>query len=173
MSDNDRKTLPRMFRGDSLLLKSVLLGLLTLAMLLPLEWVHSIIAERADLSAQVEYELGLTWGAEQRLAGPILSLPFRWETVSRVPNMRSGPNEPDFLDKVVKRDALLYLLPESQDMTARIETQTRKRGIYEALLYSTDIDVEGIFAIPPVSELDLPIEARGGLGRRQVPRPCE
>lgn len=156
MSEGDRGFLPQFFRADSFLIKAVLLAALTVMMLVPLQWVRNVVAERADLSSEVERELGAIWGAEQRLAGPILSVPFRWQTINRVPNHRSGPNEPHFLEKILERDALLYLLPESQNMTAGIETQTRRRGVYEALLYSADIAVEGGFAIPPLQKLDLP-----------------
>ena len=160
MSDDKPAALSRLLHRNSLLIKASLLGVLTLLMLIPLQWVHGVVVERADLSAQVEHELGVTWGEVQRLAGPIMVVPFQWQAIVRVPNKRSGPEEPDFLDKREDRSALLYLLPESQGITATIETQKRKRGIYEALLYSAAIDLEGSFAIPAADRFDLPEGAR-------------
>lgn len=159
MPEHQRRALPRLFRGDSLLIKGCLLILLTVAMLVPLDWVHGVVAERAELSHEVQAELGATWGTAQRLAGPLLAVPFRWQEVVQVRNKRFGADEPDFLEKTEERDALLYLLPEDQAMTAAVETQTRKRGIYEALLYSADIAVEGRFQIPEAASLDLPEDA--------------
>lgn len=150
----------RLPRPGPLTVKLLLLAALTLAMLVPLHWVRGVIVERAQLSRAVEAEIGATWGGPQALAGPIVALPFAWQETVEMPNPRSGPGEPDFLEKTEEKSATLFILPAEQVLRAGAETQTRRRGIYEALLYAADIEVEGSFAIPRPETLDLPEGAR-------------
>lgn len=139
----------RVLQANSILIKLALLAILTLAMLVPLDWVRDLIAERAATSEEVEQELGASWGGRQRLAGPILALPFEWREADRA---SAGTGR--------LREAVLYLLPETLGFTAAVESRTRKRGIYSALLYAAEVEVAGSFAIASAEALGLPDGAR-------------
>jgi inner membrane protein len=155
-----RQGVLRVLRGHAILIKLTLLAALTLAMLVPLGWVRNLVAERAALSEQVEQELGASWGAEQRLAGPILAVPFEWRETERVSTGKTEGEPEGFVEKSRQREAVLYLLPETQVFTAVVDSRTRKRGVYSALLYTAEVEVAGSFRVASADAADLPDGAR-------------
>ncbi len=141
------------FARNAAFLKLLLLGFLVLIMLIPLELVHSVIAERSGLSRSVTRELGVSWGKAQTLAGPILLLPVEEPRQVTVKSLGSPDFKPVFVEETQWTRRNLYLLPEQQAVIAELASQTRKRGIYEALLYNVDSGFKGRFQLPPATEL--------------------
>ena len=75
-----------------------------------------------------------------------------------------SPASPDFKPVYVQETQWsrrnLYILPEQQKIMAELASQTRKRGIYEALLYNLDSGFKGRFQLPPIKELPVKEGAR-------------
>lgn len=147
---------PRLPRPSPLVLKMIVIVLLTFVLMIPLGWVRGVITERASYSESVQRELGKTWGGPQRLAGPLLVVPFAWRESYRVRDQKADGEEPVYLVKQRDKEARLYILPAQQSLIADGKTQIRYRGPYKALLYGTEIQVEGSFTLPKVADLDLP-----------------
>jgi len=154
------KTLPGFFARNAALLKIALLGLLVLVMTVPLEYVWSVIQERAYLSRAVERELGESWGRAQTVAGPVLILPIEEpETVKvRAPGWTAA--QPVYVEEQEWHRRHLYILPEEQSISASLASQTRKRGIYEALLYTVASETKGAFRLPAATALPVKQDAR-------------
>ncbi len=128
---------------NSYSVKMVIVSVLAILLLIPSFLIQDIIQERIDLAGQVKNELYHQWGGRQVLAGPVLNVPFSVsETVenSQVTSVREGVAH--FLPETLKADGVLY--PE-----------TRKRGIYEVVVYEGKIKLSGLFDKPDVSRLDL------------------
>lgn len=158
MDDGQVKT-PLLTRHAALF-KVLLLGFLVLLMLIPLEYVYSVIKERAFLSKSVTQELGESWGRAQTIGGPILLLPIEEPYVVKVKGPDYTEEKPLYLDETRWHRRNLYILPDAQKITADLTSQTRKRGIYEALLYTADAKVRGSFRIPAAETLPLEEGAR-------------
>ncbi|WP_282607204.1 cell envelope integrity protein CreD [Pelagibius sp. Alg239-R121] len=141
-------------------IKIALLGLMVVIMLIPLEYVRSVITERAFLSKSVTHELGESWGRAQTLAGPILLLPIEESYVVKVKSPDYTEEKPLYLDETRWHRRNLYILPDAQKITADLTSQTRKRGIYEALLYTADAKARGSFRIPAAETLPIEEGAR-------------
>ena len=64
--------------------KIILVGLLTLVLLIPLEFVKNLISERATRQKEVINETNDKWGQNVFFYGPILKVPYTYfeETVS-------------------------------------------------------------------------------------------
>jgi inner membrane protein len=122
----------------SFVLKIVLLGFLWLALLIPLFLVRALVEERQAYQNQVISEVGQEWGGPQTLAGPILTVPVRY-------------TERYVEDKQEKTRTTVRwqnFLPEDLEVTGEIEPLPRKRGIFETVVYRSELQVQGTFAQP-------------------------
>jgi inner membrane protein len=122
------------------------LGVLIVLLLIPLGMIESRVAERG----QRRDEAAQSWGHAQQLAGPLLRLPYRVVT-----QVREN-------DKTVEqvRSGWLVLPPARLDARAVLDTQVRRRGIFEVPVYRAQLALAGRFDLPdatalPVSVADL------------------
>ena len=115
--------------------KMFVIGILILALLIPLGWISSLVTERQWRYEQVRRELSATWGGEQLLQGPILTIPY-------VERRRDDKGK----ESVWRHRA--FFLPETLEIDGAIEPETRSRGIFRVLLYRVRVRVVGTFATP-------------------------
>jgi inner membrane protein len=125
---------------DAPMFKLMVMGGLILILLIPLGMVSSLIYERQARRGQAVQEVASTWGGAQRLSGPLLTVPYRRKVK-------------DEKGKVIGTETLLaQFLPEALHVEARILPERRSRGIFEAVLYRTELQVTGTFKRPAFSE---------------------
>jgi inner membrane protein len=127
---NDTKKLQYSFT-----LKIVLLAFLGLFLLIPLEMIKSIIAERQKNSENVRKEIAFQWAGQQTVSGPILNIP-----------VRVFPSKKD--SEPYK--TVFHLMPESLSVKGDIATEKRHRSIYQAVVYTTGLNISGDFVIPEI-----------------------
>lgn len=118
---------------QSLTLKLALLGFLGILFLIPLEMIKSVILERQSTAEQVKTEIANQWASGQSVSGPVLNIP-----------VRSIPEDPE--DKSVP--GLWHILPETLDIGGHIVPEIRYRGIYQSVVYTSDLVISGEFVIP-------------------------
>jgi inner membrane protein len=130
---------------DPLITKMFFVGFLVLLLLLPIEWIRGIIEERQARHAVVKQELAGTWGGRQILSGPLLAVPYleHWKT-------KEG--------EAKARTCFGYFLPEALRVDGTVDPETRRRGIFEVVLYRVTLHVSGRFARPDFSEWRVPAE---------------
>lgn len=82
-------------------------------------------------------EVAGRWGDVQVLVGPVLAVPFReaFKGPEGVPRTTLGT---------------LYVLPDRLAVSGTLEPSVRRRGIYEVVLFSTELSVEGVVSRPEV-----------------------
>lgn len=120
--------------------KVVLIGFLIVVLMLPLWLVFDAIHERqARYEAAVD-EIGAAWGRPQHLAGPILVVPYV-KTVTHA----NGRTETQ------RHEA--YALPRTLAIAAKAAPELRYRGLFQAVVYSVELTVEGQFERPDLSAL--------------------
>lgn len=112
-------------------IRVLFIGFLILLLLIPMGMVESVIYERSDLYRQASYEINESWGREQLISGPILSL-----SREKYYSENSGWS----YDKRYK-----YVQPETINIDAQVTTQIRYRGIYQVPVYTTDLSITGQF----------------------------
>ena len=123
--------------------KLIGVGILALILLIPASMVESLVWERQRLRDRAVSEVAATWGQSQRLAGPVLQVPFT-ETVS---TSEDGAR--------TVRNGSAYFLPDRIDAAADVASEERYRGIYVAVLYTTGVEVRARFdslAVAQVAE---------------------
>jgi len=123
-------------------LKTIIIGILVLLLMIPSVWIMSIIDERESYSQEALSDITSKWGGNQFITGPVLVIPVEFL------------NE-DADGKKYISTKNIYLLSETLDVESIMEPETRYRGIYEILLYKSDILAKGKFNLKAIEELDL------------------
>ena len=138
-------------------LKLLLIAGLTLALLIPLGMAEDLVYERLDRHQEVLRDIGRLHGREQTLVGPLIVVPYVEETTQTI-----GDDATDAVrTRTFRRNKMAAVLPEKAGLSATLLHDVRRRGVYEAPVYSADIAVEGAFVrpdlkavIPNVAEVD-------------------
>jgi inner membrane protein len=94
--------------------------------------VQSLIRERETTRNEAISEIWRTWGDRQVLAGPVVSVP--------VVTLKSLPN-----GTVESNTRFLHFLPENLSISGDVVPLIRYRSIYEAVLYSSTLNIKGNF----------------------------
>ncbi len=119
---------------SSVLIRMILIAVLTLLLLIPTIIVESVIEERSSRRDAAIQEVSEKWGLPQTVTGPILTIPIRYYSKD------DKGNEITIIDN-------LHILPDSLIVSGQLATETRARGIYEAILYNSRLEVSGGFDI--------------------------
>jgi inner membrane protein len=118
-------------RNNRLLLKLGIIGLLSVLLLIPQQFILRLINERYETSSKAETEVSQLWSKAQQVTGPVIHIPDKY-----------------------KREKDLYLLPEELHIKGNVETEKRHRGIFDAMVYSAELDMNGSFILPDLSALE-------------------
>lgn len=114
-----------------------IIGLLVLAMYIPLALVDGVTAERQSYFHSTLNDVASTWGGEQLVSGPYLVIP---EVARR--------EEIQLIDGVpvrVKQRGERIFLPGQLRVQASVSHQIRRRALYEVPVYTAVIRVQGEF----------------------------
>jgi inner membrane protein len=108
---------------QSMTVKMILLGFLGLMLLIPLLLIMDVIRERSQNAETARTEIGNLWAAAQTITGPVLNVPGT---------------------KVISGDGqyvttTMHILPDDLKITGRLMPEKRYRGIYETVVYDSDI----------------------------------
>lgn len=138
---------------DTLLMRVILAVVLVLVSLVPLGLVSDLVTERSHLYQSVSDRMTNEWSGKQRIAGPILTVPFEYtDTVlDKVENMNTG--EVRHVKKTILVTKNLHILPEKLAIKTSLETQELKRGIYTVPIYESAHKINGYFEWPDTSIL--------------------
>ncbi len=116
---------------NSISLKLFVITILMLLLLIPAAMIKSIIFERESLSTQTTIEVSNKWAGDQQINGPILSIPLVYEYGDE--------------DKTYETTKYLHILPEELNIKGNISPEKLKRGIYEVVVYKSQLDLSGKF----------------------------
>jgi inner membrane protein len=117
----------------ALLWKFLSTSLVALLLLVPLALIKSKIDEREMRRRAVEGELAATGVGSQRIAGPILVVPCTEHYLEEVTDAKGNKQK-----EKRRRDCTLRATPTDLKASGALETETRTRGIYSMLFYSTN-----------------------------------
>jgi inner membrane protein len=129
---------------DSVSLRMVVVGFMTLVLLIPVAMLNELVTERAELRAAAAADIMRGFGGPQLVAGPVLMIPAR--AVSIDANRRTVT------------DTRLNLLPELLDIDASLDPEVLYRGIHEVPVYRAQVRVSGILRIPDDDAGDASLE---------------
>ena len=122
----------------------IVVSILALILLVPLDMVRSVVRERHHTYQGVVSEIAGAWSSDQRVAGPILVVPY-----SERVEIRDTFITPQGEKKVTRRwetcRRRAVILPEVLTYEGSMTPQLRQRGIYQVQVYTAELAVSGAF----------------------------
>ena len=122
--------------GRSLGLKLILVGFLAVCMTIPTLFIGGLAGERQRRADQVRAEIGEPKGGPQVFTGPVLGVPY---TIARPGQDLQGRSV------VTEQPGVYYVFAQTGSAAARSDTEVLERSIYEAPVYTADIDFDAVF----------------------------
>ncbi len=118
---------------NSVMLKLITITILMLLLLIPASMIKSIINEREQLNNEATNEVSAKWADQQLVNGPILTIPLIYEYEQK--------------EKKYQTTKFWHNLPENLNIDGNITPEKLKRGIYEVVVYKSQLNISGDFLI--------------------------
>ena len=122
-------------------LKGILIFFLMLVLLIPTVMIMNLISEREGRQNEAILEVSSKWGQSQTLSGPVLVVPY--EQITRATDGK----------EIAREQKFAYFLPEELQVKGNVDPEKRHRGIFDVVLYSSRIAMEGVFNHPVMESL--------------------
>ena len=138
--------------SNSLIFRFGIIAVLVGVMTIPLGMVGDIVRERSNLYHEVLGDIANTWGHQQKLQGPALLIPYTEKHIS-VKILTDKDGNERKVNKTIYNQRTAIVLPEKLKIDANLLSQSRKRSLYEAQVYTADLKLSGSFLRPDISHL--------------------
>lgn len=115
--------------------KFIMIGIISVALLVPLLLVWGLTEERAQRATDVSRRIAAGWGGAQSINGPYIAVPFDVQ--------RSREVDGRTIVEQVTEWALV--MPETLDVTADLTTEERRLSIYTLPVYNGALTLKGRF----------------------------
>lgn len=132
---------------ESIMVKLFSIGFLILILLIPSSWIQDMIVERQERAEQVMAEVADKWSGSQMISGPVLVVPYRKQEV--IDHEIDGKEIRETVEKA-------FFLPESLDINGTIKPEVLHRGIFDAVVYESSLDIKSDFSQPDFKSLSIP-----------------
>jgi len=124
-------------------LRLAAIAAILLLLLLPHILISAVISEREDRREEARREIGQTWAGPQMVSSPVLVVLWR------------APAQRDPNGDVVWQRGTTTVLPAELQTQARLEPETRRRGLFEATVYRANLGFRGSFTLPDIVVPDI------------------
>lgn len=121
------------WESNRALIKSLLIGALTLLMLIPAALIQDLVYERQSRQEEVINEVSNKWAHAQTIKAPVLMIPYLIQEV-----------RPD--KSVVNVKKYAFLTPDKLNIDTKVSTEKRHRSIFDVSVYRTNLELNGSFA---------------------------
>ena len=124
---------------QSISIKLLSIGVLILILLIPSSEISSLIEERQLRAGEVTEEVAAKWSGHQTFGGPVIMIPYtRTE--------KSDWGKEGIRITEVRENA--FFLPDLLKIDGKVTPQVLHRGIFDAAVYESDLDVQASFSLP-------------------------
>jgi inner membrane protein len=115
----------------SILVRLLIVAGLGVILLIPALFVSLLISDRQHTRSEAAGDVSATWGSQQTILGPILTIPVRQLVRGKNGEMQA------FLRYV-------YVLPETLSARVHLRPEVRYRGIFRVPVYTADLTLDAI-----------------------------
>ncbi len=122
------------------ILRMVVMGVLLMALNVPLTMMCGVVSERAARRDSVVREVSTDWGGAQIVGGPVLSIPYRYSWT-------------DTSGRAQSATSYYHFLPETLAIEGTIDPGERRRSLFTVVVYTARIKLRGQFAAPRLPDL--------------------
>ena len=127
----------------------VKLGIITfigLILIASTSMVSNLAKERKNLQSDAVSDISSKWGNAQTITGPVITIPyFRYEKQI----------QEDKSIKYLKYKEYIYILPENLQINGEVFPMKKHRNIYETVVYSSKLKINGTFKPVNIEKLNL------------------
>ena len=116
----------------SITIKIISILIMILLLMIPNFMVSDLIRERSSRKTEIENEIGKSYGRHQKIMAPILRIPYLKEYK-------------DSNNRLTSSTGIISISPQQTTIDGRIQTDTRKRSIYEIVIYNSQLDINTSF----------------------------
>ncbi|PKP15337.1 MAG: cell envelope integrity protein CreD, partial [Bacteroidetes bacterium HGW-Bacteroidetes-23] len=125
--------------------KIIMVGFLTLILLIPLQFVKSLIEERSIRQKEVVSETSEKWGEEIYFYGPILKIPYKVHTESLQYEAKTNQHVKTISTEI----RLAYFFPEELKNTTDVTmVKPLQRSLYKSNVFNAQMDFSGSYVFP-------------------------
>lgn len=140
--------LPKPNKSRSILWEILIIVGLILMLLIPLNMIGGVISERQNTRKEAIQSIISNNGGSQVITGPILAIPYKVITITEETNGKK---------KTFESKNTAYLFPRNYKVFNNFtEPQLRSQGIFQLLVYSTTLFMNGDFDLKPLAKLHIP-----------------
>ena len=122
----------------------IVVAILALVLLIPLDMAGSVVRERHRTYKGVVAEIAGAWSSDQRVAAPILVLPYN-ERVEIRDECITPQGEKNFAGRWETRRRRAVILPDILSYDGILTPEMRQRGIYRVQVYTAELTMSGAF----------------------------
>lgn len=127
---------------NKIILKSFWIGFLIILLLIPTFLIQNLVSERQERQHEAVTEISSRWAGAQTVTGPVIGVPYL-ETV-----VENGVSK--------EQKSWAYFLPARLDIAATVIPERRYRGIFQVIVYTTELQVRCHFDSLHLAELNMP-----------------
>lgn len=132
----------KLWMKQSLSFKISSIGAIIILLMIPNTLVKDIIRERNHNQTSVIQEVSDKWGNEQQIVGPVLTIPYKKIFEDADGNVK----------EIIRHS---HFLPEHLNIDGEVHPESRKRGLYNVVLYQTNISCNGWFEKPDLTPFSI------------------
>jgi len=130
---------------NSIAIKGLIVCGLTILLLIPTFLINNLVTERQQRQGEAFKEISSKWAETQTITGPIVSIPYLEYFKDSVGNIK-------------KLRKYVHVLPEQLAINGDIKPESRSRGIYEVVVYASQLNISGSFTNLLVDSATIPKE---------------
>ncbi len=128
---------------ENIFFKLGIITVLILFLLIPATMVERLIAERMDRYQEAMNEVSDSHAGEQEIIGPILQVPY----------VIPGESMAGAAAQVSRESGVIHILPDQLKIKGDLDSEQRKRGIFNVAVYGTEFTFKGSFSEPDLSTI--------------------
>ena len=121
-----------LFDKNKLFIKAVVIFVMALFLCVPTFFITELIKERKQRQVEAVAEISSKWATSQTVSGPLLMVPYNFNTK-------------DEKGTAIIEKRQIYFMPDRSEMQAKIFPEKRYRGIYQVIVYRSEISINGKF----------------------------
>jgi inner membrane protein len=129
---------------ESIMIKLLSIGFLVLILLIPSSWIQSLITERQMRADDTMDEIASKWSGNQTVSGPILVIPYKRQEY--IDTGKDGIKINEYIEKA-------FFLPNDLSITGKVSPSILNRGIFDAVVYETNLNIQSQFNSPDFKSL--------------------
>jgi inner membrane protein len=122
------------------MLRLLIMGAILMALNVPLTMMCGVVSERAARRNAVVDEVSGSWGSAQTIAGPVLTVPYRYSWTDGAGRIQSATSS-------------YHFLPDTLEIDGVVEPGERKRSLFTVVVYTARLKVSGRFAPPRLPDI--------------------